>query len=182
MNLDSVNLKLIGKVGSYVHYESRQYGYLQKLKRTYFKPVQPQTFPQNQRWLIFSAGVREWQYKTPVQKKVYEDRRKYLNLNMSGFNFFLSEVLKGNENMIKNVYRGINALVHGLNNITIPAVDTSKSVILYNSFLCSGDTPSVYVYGIEGAHLTSSTNIAVTAQDTAGIGTLVFAWQVLEFV
>lgn len=180
-SLDQCNLTIIGKLGGEVYYESRQYGHLQRLKRSYFIPVQPGTFHQTQRWLLFSAGAREWGHKSSAEKKVYEDQRKYLNLCMTGYNYFMSIVLKGGARMIQRILRGSQVVVHGNNNITIPAVDMSKSCLFYNAFLSAYDTPTLSAYGIEGAQITTSTNIFVKAWDTAPVGNLIFAWQIVEF-
>ena len=182
INNHNINLRIIGKIANDVYYESRQYGPLKKLKRSYFIPIQPGTFLQSQRWLLFSAGVREWHFKSSADKKQLDGQCSHQGLCMSGFNFFLRQVLKGEIKMIQRILSGTAGLIDGYNFITIPEVDLTKSFLSYNSYMTNVDTSNNYLYGVMSAVIASSTSIVVLAKDEASRGGLSFAWQIIEFV
>jgi hypothetical protein len=76
-------LKLVGKLGNYVHYYVKG----KKHVRSYVIPVQPGTSAQQTRWTLFANGVSAWQALTPIQKAGWDDQAR--PLKMSGFNLFM---------------------------------------------------------------------------------------------
>ena len=88
-----LSLRTVGKLGSFVYYWRPRNTKKEYVKRAYFVPVQPGTPAQTHRWDVFRAGVQSWQSLTPAQKKIYNDKVKYLKLHMEGFNLFMREYL-----------------------------------------------------------------------------------------
>lgn len=171
-----------GKINDKVYYYRNTGADRILIVRPYCKPVQPGSGSQQARWNKFADGVHVWQNLRSEDQEYYRDRVRYLGYRMTGFNLFMSIFLKGGFDVIKNIYRGSQFVPQGLTNITITAVDLSKSVLIYNSFLAATDGPPPGVYGVEAAILSTPTNIAVNAWDTAVTGTVIFTWQIIEYV
>jgi len=159
----------------------RSYG--KQRRRTYFIPVNPKTPRQEAKRAFFKNGMAYWKNLSEEKKQEYNERAKIIKNAWIGYNYFMRLWLRGEivQEVIKSIQRGKQFVPHGLTNISIVAVNLAKSVISYNAFLAVFDTPSLTGYGVEGASLTSPTNIAVNAWDTALTGTVIFCWQVIEY-
>lgn len=181
MDLVYTNLKISGKLGSLVYYESKQHGFLQKLTRTYFLPNQPGSQSQLSNWSRFACAVCSWQQLSADQKKYYSELSMARGRQLPGYNFFISEYMRGRIVMVKNVQQGNNIVVHGITDITISAVDLTKSVVLvdqYNFWIGLGMANLFCVYS---AFLFNSTTLRIICNKGANIGTVYLSWQVVEY-
>ena len=101
---DTLQMMLVGKVGKegaedplnvFGIYRRRptKTGYT-LVKMGFYTPTNPQTEPQQAWRLIFSNGVDAWHLLNEEEKEGYRARAK--DLNMTGFNLFMSEYLLAN--------------------------------------------------------------------------------------
>jgi len=71
----------------------RRWGKEQCFKEKFYVPYNPRTEPQQANRMKFASAVAAWQALTPEQKELYN--KKAANLNMSGYNLFISEFMYG---------------------------------------------------------------------------------------
>ena len=87
LNPAFVNLK--GKIGNMVYYNS--FGTLRVRSRTI--PRNPKTPAQQANRRTFADAVKAWQVLSPEEKTMYNKRG--LKNRLRGYNFFISEYIKG---------------------------------------------------------------------------------------
>lgn len=74
----------------YVYYTINE----KQCKRQYVVPFDPKTAVQIELRTKFAQAVSDWKGLTPEQKKLWNLQASYKDLNMSGYNLFISNQMK----------------------------------------------------------------------------------------
>lgn len=180
--LDQLGQRTVGRVDDRVYYYRHENNKIVFLSRPFYVPVQPGTIDQQLRWDRFTVGVSAWQNYSQAQKEVWNKKVSRLAYAMTGFNLFMSFILRGKLDMIKSIQKGAVLLNNGDNAITINVVNLDKSVVLINTFLTSFYDTSIKSYGITGAGFTDSTHILIQAIKVNVTVDLYGYYQVIEFL
>ena len=151
-------------------------------RRSYVVPYDPKSLKQIEQRNKFYFAIQMYR-KLSASGVVYWNKlAKDKRLKMSGFNLFISVKIKEIKIMVKQVIRGQAALNDGTNVITIPEVYLEKSQLVYNSFATGDYDPDKKQTGILSAYISDTTHITVQARDSAGTGTVLFTWEIVEYV
>jgi len=153
-----------------------------RYRRPYVIPFDPLTIDQHTQRAKFYIAKELWNSLTPTE----QDTWKYLATTrrkvMTGYNYFMSIAIKEVTVMVKQVIRGQTTLTDGVNVILIPEIYLAKSSLNYNSYLSGDYDPDKKQTGIMSAYLSDSTHITALCKDSAGVGTVLLTWEVIEYV
>lgn len=180
--LKNIGQRTIGRISDRVYYYQHQNGSIVFKNRPYYKPVQPGTPDQVERWDRFRVGANAWHNMDQAQVKTWDDKVSRLGYSMTGYNLFISFVLRGKFDMIKSIQHSAVLLANGDNAVTINPVDPNKSIILINTFLTSFYDTGIKSYGITGAGFVSGSQIVIQAVKLNIAVNLFGYYQVIEFL
>jgi len=152
--------------------------------RSYFIPTNKKTPSQQQRRSLFHVGVRIWQSMSEEEKAEWRNVFIHGIHYIRSFNAFMSVWMKeGVEMAVKQVISGYEELAEGVHLITIPEVDPSRSVVIYNCALAGSLAGrNIVFWGIVYARIVSSTEIEVKVLQSAVDELVPFAYSVIEFI
>jgi len=180
--LKNIGQRTIGRIDDRVYYYQHQNGSIVFKNRPYYKPVQPGSIDQIKIWDRFKVGVSAWHNMDQAQVKTWNDKVSRLAYSMTGYNLFLSFILRGKFDMIKSIQHNAVLLNNGDNSVVISTVDPNKSIVLINTFLTTWYDTQVHSYGITGAGFVDSTHILIQALKVNLTINLFGYYQVIEFL
>lgn len=180
--LETIGQRTIGHVDDRVYYYGHRNNILKFINRPFYIPTNPQTPGQTERRERFIVGVDAWHNLDPSEVEAWNKKVSRLSYSMTGFNFFMSFILRGKFDMIKSIQKGAVLLNNGDNPITINSIDTTKSIIMINTFLASHMDGVLTSFGITGAGIVNPTTILIQAIKVNIVLDLYGYWQVIEFL
>jgi len=179
--LTKTTIQVKGKFASQYIFQTRNN---KQYVRTYFIPDNPKKPSQQVRRSLFHLAVRNWQMLPETEKEWWRrNGRTYIN-HLRGYHLYISLFMKeGVEMAVKQVISGYEELGEGVHILTIPEVDPTRSIIIYNSCLAGNFAGrSIFIWGVVYARIISSTQIEVYIKQS-GVEELVpFSYSVIEYI
>lgn len=179
-----IGTRIHGQLGkTYIYYVVKG----KQLKRKYNVQHNLNSYYTIQTNDIFKKALQAWKALSPGNKEEWKKQDKY-NPTMSGYNYFISQylnywypIIEEAEMRIKKIQTGFLNCVTGSNNITITAVNMSKSIVICPAYTDRFQDGKDNGKGIFGALLTSPTNLVIKAHKGVNYATCTGVWQVIEF-
>jgi len=179
LTAENTNFAVHGQIGKkYIYWTIAGY----QFKRPYKIPFDPKTFDQRTQRNKFYVASQMWNKLTPEGKKEWDIKVKKTQYAMTGYNFFIRKKIKEIKQMVKKIISKTELLSDGVNVLTIPEIDTEKSVLHYNCFLCGDYNDSTKQYGIYRAVISGPTELKIHVRDPNGLGDIRIRYQIVEYV
>lgn len=151
--------------------------------RAYAVPTDPQTPRQLSKRAFWRNGMEYWYAQPQSFRDDYKAKAKKYYPTMFGVNLFMRDWVREVYVMeiIKSIQRGSQSCSTGDNDVTITAVDMSKTVVDVKPFYVTKGSPPADVKWCSGGFLVNSTTLRIRAFKGANFSLCMVEWQVIEY-